>query len=134
MIVGSGVDVIEIARVERALEHRGERFERRVFTPQEIETCRRARRPEQQFALRFAAKEAAMKAVGTGWGQGVRWLDIETAPRAGARGGPEAGLRLTLRGRAAELAAERGGERTHLALSRSRTHAVAVVLLEGADD
>jgi holo-[acyl-carrier protein] synthase len=128
VIVGSGIDVIEIARIERALSRGGDRFARRVFTPREIADCSARRRPELHFAVRFAAKEAVMKAVGTGWGQGVRWVDIEVVPSpAGA--GPELGL--LLRGRVAEHAARFGGTRSHLAVARSRTHAFAVVVMEG---
>jgi holo-[acyl-carrier protein] synthase len=127
MIVGSGIDVVEIARIERALGRTGGRFARRVFTGQEIAACESRRRPALHFALRFAAKEAAMKALGTGWSEGVRWIDIETVPVAPRV--PER-LALQLHGRVAERAACRGEVCSHLALSRSRTHAVAVVLLE----
>ena len=126
MIVGSGIDVIEIARIERALARSGERFERRVFHPREIGECRRFRRSGPHFALRFAAKEALMKAVGTGWARGVRWVDIETRP--GAAGV----LTLALHGRVGEIARELGGGTPHLAVSRTRSHAMAVVLLESA--
>ncbi len=127
MIVGSGIDVIEIARIERLLAQSGERFERRVFTPGEIADCRRFRRVAPQFALRFAAKEALMKAVGTGWARGVRWVDIGTRLEPPTAGGY---LRLTLSGRVAEIARELGCRATHLAVSRTRSHAMAVVLLE----
>ena len=147
MIIGSGVDVIEIARIEAILARRGERFERRVFTPGEIEQCHRAGRPAPHFAVRFAAKEAVMKAVGTGWAQGVRWVDIEIeAPTPGAAIPRRISdrLSLTLHGvvaerclqladtlRASPAAPEASGAvRTHLAVGRSRTHAVATVLLE----
>jgi holo-[acyl-carrier protein] synthase len=127
MIVGSGIDVVEISRIERVLERTGGRFARRVFTRQEIAACEARRRPALHFAVRFAAKEAAMKALGTGWSQGVRWVDIETVLDAQR---PSALLRLQLHGRAAERAVRSGTSGCHLAVSRSRTHAVAVVLLE----
>lgn len=134
MIVGTGVDVVEIARIERVLAERGERFERRVFTPHEIEACRKLSRPAPQFALRFAVKEAAMKAVGTGWAHGVRWLDIETLGSSGGVDGSQSGpLSVALCGRAGEVAAELAGRpafRVHLAASRNRTHALAFVVLE----
>lgn len=127
MIVGSGIDVIEIARVARALaRHRG-RFAARVFTAAERDACERFRTPAPHFALRFAAKEALMKAVGTGWARGVRWVDIEVVAES-SRG--EGALRL--HGQVAAIAARRGAERLHLALSRSRTHALAIVLCERA--
>ncbi|NQZ97291.1 MAG: holo-ACP synthase [Myxococcales bacterium] len=136
MIIGSGIDVIEIARIEQALDRRGERFERRIYTPREIESCRRALRTAPHFAVRFAAKEAVMKAVGTGWAKGVRWVDIETVPEGPVEEASSAisdRLRLVLHGRVAAIAEERGGLTAHLAVSRSRSHAMAVVLLEGAD-
>jgi holo-[acyl-carrier protein] synthase len=127
VIVGSGIDVIEIARIDRLLDRSRERFERRVFTGAESADCRRFRSAAAQFALRFAAKEALMKAVGTGWARGVRWVDIETCPDPRAPGG---NLRLILAGRVAEIARELGCGATHLAVSRTRSHAMAVVLLE----
>ena len=127
MIVGSGIDVVEIARIERALARAGGRFARRVFTRQEIAACEARRRPALHFAVRFAAKEAAMKALGTGWSQGVRWVDIESVSDAQR---PSAPLRMQLHGRAAERAEHSGTSGCHLAVSRSRTHAVAMVLLE----
>jgi holo-[acyl-carrier protein] synthase len=127
VIVGSGIDVIEIARIERLLARSRERFERRVFTGAEIADCRRFHCVAPQFALRFAAKEALMKAVGTGWARGVRWVDIETRLDPRAQGG---NLRLTLSGRVAEIAQELRACATHLAVSRTRSHAMAVVLLE----
>lgn len=127
LIVGSGVDVIEVGRIERSLDRSGERFERRVFTPAEIACCHRARRPAPHFAVRFAVKEAVMKAVGTGWARGVRWVDIESIPESGTLSDR---LSLRLHGAVGQIATLRGSERCHLAVSRSRTHAMAVVLLE----
>ena len=129
MVVGSGVDVIEIARVARAIERRGERFERRVWSAREIAECRRAARPADQFALRFAVKEATMKAVGTGWARGVRFVDIESvAHPAGRRG-----LTIRLHGRTAARARDLGAVHHHVAATHDRTHAFAVVLLEAED-
>lgn len=127
MIVGSGIDVIEISRVARALARHRDRFAVRVFTDRERADCAGFGRPAPHFALRFAAKEAVMKAVGTGWAHGVRWADIEVVrePRSMA-------VALRLHGRVAEIAARRGASVLHLALSRSRTHAVAIVLCEGS--
>lgn len=126
MVVGSGIDVVEIGRIERALARRGERFAQRVFTPGEIADCRRRRRPARHFALRFAAKEAAMKALGTGWGAGVGWHDVEVV-RGGAGGEPS----LRLRGGAEARARGTRAVRARLALAAGRRHALAVVLLEG---
>jgi holo-[acyl-carrier protein] synthase len=77
MIVGLGVDIAEIDRIEAAIARRGNAFLERVFTPSEIAYCQRHRSQAERFAGRFAAKEAAMKALGTGWRRGVRWVDIE---------------------------------------------------------
>ncbi len=126
MIVGTGVDVIEIARIERALRRSGDRFARRVFALSEIAACRIRRRAGPHFAVRFAAKEAVMKALGTGWAAGVRWVDIETVTETS---GSSAQLSLRLHGRVAELVAERSAH-PYLAVSRTRSHALAIVLLE----
>lgn len=116
MIVGSGVDVVEIARIERTIERRGEAFERRVYTRAEAQRCRAARCPGRAFALCFAAKEAALKAVGSGWGEGVDFRDVEVV-----------GDRIVLHGPAAARAP---GARAHLALSGDRARALALVVLE----
>jgi holo-[acyl-carrier protein] synthase len=125
LIVGSGIDLVEIARVERALARRGERFRERLFTPAERRDCERHARPGPHFALRFAAKEAGMKAIGTGWRRGVAWRDFEVCEEAG-------GLSLRVHGRAAEIARERAGGNAafFLGASRTRTHALAQVVLE----
>src|SRR3989449_4165565 len=104
MIVGLGVDVCDVARIRRALEGRaGARFQTRVFTAAEQAYCEARRRGRfASYAARFAAKEAAMKALGTGWAQGVAWRDFEVVR---ARGAPP---RLVLHGRAAALARRRG--------------------------
>jgi holo-[acyl-carrier protein] synthase len=127
VILGAGIDLVEVARVEAALARGGERFAARVFTPRERETCERRVRPALHFALRFAAKEAGMKALGTGWGQGVGWHDFEVIE------GPR-GLRLEVSGRARRLADERGFRAAWLGASVTRTHALAQVVLEGDPD
>ena len=129
MIVGTGIDVIEIGRVERAMRRSGERFARRVFAGSEIRDCRAQRHSGPHFAVRFAAKEAVMKALGTGWASGVRWVDIETVSESGKS--PNR-LSLRLHGRVAELAAERNAY-PHLAVSFTRSHAMAFVLFENSD-
>ena len=77
MIVGLGVDITEVDRIEAAIARHGRPFLERLFTPSEIAYCEKHRHRAERFAGRFAAKEAAMKALGTGWTQGVRWVDIE---------------------------------------------------------
>ena len=83
MIVGLGVDVVEIGRVRQILQSQAERFVRRVFTAAERDYCNRHRDSAPHYAARFAAKEALFKALGTGWAQGVGWLDVEVG-REGA--------------------------------------------------
>lgn len=130
MIVGSGIDVIEIARIERALARHGERFLHKLLAPAERAACAGARHPAPLVATCFAAKEAVMKAVGTGWARGVRFVDIETRGTLGARPGERVEVRL--HGRVGEIARQLGGTRCWLAVSRSRSHAVALALLEDA--
>jgi holo-[acyl-carrier protein] synthase len=126
MILGVGVDVCEVARIQRALEaNTGARFQTRVFTEAERVYCEARRRGRfASYAARFAAKEAAMKALGTGWAQGVRWRDFEVVRVPGKPPG------LVLHGRAAALARQRGMARWLLALSHTDTSALASVIAE----
>jgi holo-[acyl-carrier protein] synthase len=125
MVLGIGVDVVEVARVSRALERHRERLENRVFTAEERSDC--AGRVDRDLALaaRFAAKEACLKALGTGWAGGVSFRQVEV--RRDSAGRPS----LRLHGRAAEKAASLGVTATHLSLSHQPSVAVAVVVLEG---
>jgi holo-[acyl-carrier protein] synthase len=126
VIVGVGVDVCEIARIERALAGRsGVRFRARVFTAGEVAYCeRRGRTAAQSYAATFAAKEAALKAFGTGWSKGLGWQSVEVV--RDADGAPA----LTLHGSARALARRRGMTRAHLTLSHAGAVAVAMVVLE----
>jgi len=126
MIVGIGVDVCEIVRIERALAgRRGVRFRARVFTAGEVTYCeQRGRTAAQSYAATFAAKEAALKALGTGWSQGLGWRSVEVV--RGAGGAPA----LALHGPARALARRRGVTRAHLTLSHAGALAVAMVVLE----
>ena len=99
---------------------------RRVFTDAEAEHCRRRSLPEQSFAARFAAKEAVMKALGTGWTGGVTWRDIEVVPSPGG----QPGVRLS--GRAGEIARGLGVSRTHLTMTHLEALVAAVAVLEGS--
>ena len=101
MIIGLGVDIAEVTRVREAIERHGERFLNRVFTPLEIAYCRRHKNCDERFAARFAAKEAGMKAIGTGWRNGVTWRDFEVANAGSGR----PGLKLT--GKALEIYQDR---------------------------
>ncbi|MFN8642301.1 MAG: holo-ACP synthase [Candidatus Binatia bacterium] len=126
MIIAIGTDAIEVERVQRAVDHPrwGERFRQRVFTPGEIAYCLRRRRNGESFAARFAAKEAVMKALGTGYAKGVWWRDIEVVRDSGAP-------RLVLRGGAAARAAALGVSRWHLSLTHTAGQALAHVVAEG---
>jgi holo-[acyl-carrier protein] synthase len=124
MIIAIGIDIIEIARVEEVFSRQGERFRKRVFTEAEIDYCERRASRMSSYAARFAAKEAAMKALGTGWSDGVRWRDIEVV--RGETGAPA----LRLHGRALERFGEIGARRAHLSLTHSEQIAMAEVIME----
>ncbi len=124
MIIGVGVDVVEIRRFRAVLDRQGERFTKRVFTPGEQEYCRAHRDPVPSFAARFAAKEALFKALGTGWAKGVSWLDVDVRRIDGRA--PV----LKLQGEAAKISASLGAHKLHLSLSHTEESAVAVVILE----
>ena len=126
MIVGVGVDLAEVDRIRDALERpgTGERFRARVFTAGEQAYCERRRRKYESYAARFAAKEAGVKAIGTGWNHGVRWRDIEVARKPGGR------PTLLLHGKAAEFAAKLGATNVALSLTHTAEQAFAQVILE----
>lgn len=121
MILGLGADLVAIARVDAMLSRHGERFLGRVFTPTEQADCLRRVRPAMHLAARLAAKEAAMKALGTGWSRGVAWLDVEVH----SRGDTPPSLRLN--GVARTLAEARGIRQTLVSLSHDGAYALAVV-------
>jgi holo-[acyl-carrier protein] synthase len=125
MIAGIGVDLVNIPRFSELMERKGAAALRRFFTEAEVERCRRSRSAPESFAARFAAKEAFFKALGTGWGLGGRWTEVEVV--SAPSGAP--GLRLS--GRAAEAAAERGVRTVHLSLTHTDDTAGAFVVLEG---
>ena len=125
MITGSGIDLCEVARIKQAIERHGRRFLERVFTPREIEYAERKANRYERYAARFAAKEAGMKALGTGWRRGVRWQDFEVTNLASGR------PTLILHGRAAEIARELGVEHISLSLTHTAEQAMAMVILEG---
>jgi len=125
MIVGTGVDIVEVARVQAALQRYGKRFAARLFTPAEITYCERfAMKAAERYAARFAAKEAAFKALGVGWHNGIRWLDVEVTHQPNGR--PE----LTLHGKARELGERLGVATVLVSLSHADRYAVAQVILE----
>lgn len=124
MIIGVGIDLAEIGRIERGIERHGQRFLARLFTEDERAYCDARPRPAAHYAARFAAKEACAKALGSGIARGLRWTDI--AVTRDAAGQPT----LELSGLARELAGSLGVASIHLSLTHERTHTAAVVLLE----
>jgi holo-[acyl-carrier protein] synthase len=127
-ILGTGIDMIEVERVERVLTRPriGERFRARVFTEREVAYCESRGRPRyQSYAARFAAKEAAMKAMGTGWNRNVGWREIEVVRERGRA--PQ----IVLSGKAAEFARRRNIEAFHLSITHTATSALAHVIAEG---
>lgn len=127
MILGTGIDLAEVDRIRRAVEKYGRRFLERVFTPGEIAYVERKANRHERYAARFAAKEAGMKAIGTGWRRGVRWRDFEVRNQRSGR--PE----LVLHGEAAEVARGMGIERIHLSLTHTAAMAQAFVIVEGGE-
>ena len=124
MVIGVGTDLMEIARIAHSVDRFGERFLRRVFTPREIEYCRRKKNAAESLAARFAAKEAGAKALGTGISRGVGWLELEVLREPGDR------PTLQLTGRAQDRARWLGVATISLSLSHSRDTALAVVIME----
>ncbi len=124
MIIGTGLDIVEIERIRKVTERQKDRFIHRVFTPEEQRFCKKRRDPAPHFSARFAAKEALFKALGTGWAKGVSWLDVEVQRQD--RQAPV----MVLRGEAEKQYRRLGGSRVHLSLSHSDQWAVAMVVLE----
>lgn len=124
-IIGIGVDIVEISRIEGLLARHGDRFTARVFVAGEQAYCGPQREPARGYAARFAAKEAVSKALGTGIGQRLGWLDIEVAREASGK------PLLRLAGPGKELADELGVTELHLSLSHSDHYAVAQVIAVG---
>ena len=124
MIVGTGVDIVEVRRVGAAIERFGERFLKRIYTPAEMQYCDSKLNRVERYAARFAAKEAGLKAIGTGWRRGVAWTELEV--RREASGRPT----LAFSGRAGEFAAALGVKQSFVSLSHTAEHAIAQVILE----
>ena len=123
-IIGLGLDATDIDRIAATIERYGDRFVHRIFTDDEVLYCRRRRVPAIHFAGRFAAKEAAMKALGTGHSHGVLWRDVEVV----RRGGPP---QLQLHGGAARRFAAIGGRSSLVTITHSESLALAEVLILG---
>jgi holo-[acyl-carrier protein] synthase len=125
MIVGLGIDIAEVNRIESAIRRYGQRFLQRVFTEAEIGYCQSKANSFERFAGRFAAKEAAMKAIGTGWKRGVAWRDFEVVREPSGR------PILRFSGVAAGFAERLGMKRALVSITHSSTQAIAQVILEG---
>ncbi len=123
-IIGLGLDATDIPRIAAILEQHGDRFARRVFTDGEIAYCTRRRAPAIHFASRFAAKEATMKAFGTGHSQGILWRDVEVVRRSGPP-------RLQFHGGAKRRFVAMGAQSSLLTITHSDSLAIAQVLLLG---
>ncbi|MDP6178886.1 MAG: holo-ACP synthase [Desulfatiglandales bacterium] len=128
MIYGIGIDLVDIKRMERVILRWGDRFISRVFTAGEMEICYRRSFPPSAFALRFAAKEAFSKAIGTGMRKGIKWRDIEVFHFPGGKPG------LRLHGRSSDICLENKIIHFHLSLSDENEYGTAMVVLETFDE
>lgn len=117
-----GIDIVDVARIRRMLAEHGESFRSRCFTPDEVVYCLKGGRASEHFAARFAAKEAVLKALGTGWSGGIAWTDVEVALL------PTGQPTVLLHGKAAEVAASAGIHSWAISLSHTHEQAVASVV------
>ncbi len=124
MILGTGIDIAEVDRIRAAIERHGDRFVRRVFTEREVAYVETKANRFERYAARFAAKEAGMKALGTGWRGGIGWRDFEVANLGSGK------PTLTFHGRAAELAAAMGIRQVTLSITHTAAQGMAVVIVE----
>jgi len=124
MIYGIGVDIVKIERFKRALDRWGDRLSTRVFTPKELSICNTKAQPSRHLALRFAAKEAFLKALGIGMFQGVTWTEIEII------NDPLGRPLMTVRGKAEMICREKGITEIFVSISHEAEYGVAHVLLE----
>ena len=125
MIVGMGIDVAEVKRIQQVFEAQGERFVKRVYTEAEAAYCEKYKSKYERYAGRFAAKEAAMKALGTGWSRGVRWVDVEVVRQRGGR------PILQLHGEARKIADALGVKSIAMSITHTSEQAFAQVIFEG---
>jgi len=125
MILGTGVDLAEVKRIREAIERHGERFIQRIYTPDEVAYVERKANRFERYAGRFAAKEAGMKAIGTGWKRGVRWQDFEVSNLPSGR------PTLRLHGVAARIADKMGVKTISLSITHTAELGMAHVILEG---
>src|SRR4051812_18854778 len=122
MILGTGIDLAEVPRIRESIERYGDRFLNRVYTPHEIAYSNGKANKYERFAARFAAKEAGMKALGTGWAQGVHWTDLEVVNESNGRPA------LVLHNRAADVAKQRGIRALALSLTHTANYGLATVV------
>jgi holo-[acyl-carrier protein] synthase len=125
MIVGTGVDLCEVDRIQAAIERHGRRIVDRLFTGREIAYAESKANRYERYAARFAAKEAGMKALGTGWRGGIGWRDFEVTNLASGR------PTLAFHGKAAEIAEKLGVRHVSLSITHTAAQAMAMVILEG---
>ena len=126
-VVGLGTDIVECLRIAQMIEQHGELFIQRVYTPHEIDYCSSRKAATQHFAGRWAAKEAVMKAVGTGWARGIKWQDVEV--RNQASGGPI----VRLAGGVREACERQSVGEILISISHCRSHATATAIAIEAD-
>lgn len=124
MIVGTGIDIAEVDRIANSIARFGRRFLERVFTADEIRYCESKANKAERYAGRFAAKEAGMKAIGTGWNRGVTWRDVEVRRATGSR------PTIVFHNKAGEFFRKLGGVRAHLSITHTKDSAMAQVILE----
>jgi holo-[acyl-carrier protein] synthase len=124
MIVGTGIDIAEVPRIRHSIERFGSRFLERIFTVGERRYCDSKANRVERYAARFAAKEAAMKALGTGWNHGVRWRDCEVVRMPGGR------PTIQFHGKAGDFAIKLGVKNAALSISHTEEQAIAQVILE----
>lgn len=125
MIIGTGIDLAEVPRIRQSIERFGERFTHRIYTPRERAYVERKANKFERYAARFAAKEAGMKAIGTGWRGGITWQDFEVTNL------PSGKPTLAFHGRAAEVAARLGVKNVSLSLTHTAENGMAFVIVEG---
>ena len=118
------MDIAEVDRIQAAIERHGETFLRRLYTESERDYCEQFRNKYERYAGRFAAKEAAMKALGTGWRRGVRWVDLEVVRENSGR------PTLALSGEAAKIAQQLGVKHIALSITHTKVQALAQVIFE----
>ena len=121
-IIGIGTDIIEVLRIAQMIERHGDLFLRRVFTTWEIEYCSTRKSSNQHYAGRWAAKEAILKALGTGWANGIKWADLEIRNEPGGQ------PKVALGGRAREVAEEMGIQSLQISISHCRHFATAFAI------